>query len=188
MPSWTSLQGHNIRTSSHPTLVSVWHKKIDYIVASLSITFPDDDSLVPVICCMQDNLPLQVKGSAIWLLCGISSKGYYIPQEYTTLNNNEPVEFINQQWHGLVFHQQTLSTRWSLAIAFANSLGLGWWAPTDPVHPDYQPPQLPHVPCPIAPFTPCRMLTHPRCQDHWLLPHTQPPTPITWIRIHPHPL
>ena len=60
---------------------------------------------------MQDNLPLHVKGSAIWLLCGISSKGYYIPQEYTTLNNNEPVEFINQQWHGLVFHQQTLSTR-----------------------------------------------------------------------------
>ena len=139
-----SLQGRNIRTSSLPTLVSVSTQDPN-TVASLVVTFPDDDSLVPIIRRTQDDLPPHVKGTAIWLPRGISGKGYYIPQELTTSNNNEPVEFINNQWFGLFFHQRTLSTRQSLAIAFENSFNLGWWAPTDPRN------HL-HALHPVAPF------------------------------------
>ena len=83
-----------------------------------------------------------MKGAAIWLLHGITGKGYYIPLEYTSSNNTEPVKFINNQWHGLILNQQTISTCQSLAITFENSLGLGWWTPADPAHPNYQPLQI----------------------------------------------
>ena len=112
-------------------------------MASIFITFPDHSTLVPVIHRMHDDLPPHVKGAAIWLSHGIAGKGYYIILEYTPSNNTETVEFINNQWYGLVLNQQTVSTCQSLAIAFENSLGLGWWTPADPAHPNYQPPQPP---------------------------------------------
>ena len=116
-------------------------------MASLSIALPDDNSFTPVICHTQDDLPPHVKGSTVWLQQGISSKGYYIPPELTTSNNTEPIEFINNQWHGLAYHHWTLGTHHSLTIAFINMVGLSWWIPTDPTHPNYQPSQPPlHAP------------------------------------------
>ena len=112
-------------------------------MASLLVTFPNNSTLVPIIRRAHDDLPPHVKGAAVWLSRGIAGKGYYIPPEYTTSNNLEPVEFINNQWYRLVLNQRTVSTRQSLAIAFENSLGLGWWTPADPAHPNYQPPQPP---------------------------------------------
>ena len=58
-------------------LVSIWHKNIDYIVASLSTELPNDNPFIPVICCTQDDLPPHIKGSTVWLWAGISGKGYY---------------------------------------------------------------------------------------------------------------
>ena len=111
-------------------------------MASLAINFPNNNSLVSINCHTHDDLPLHMKGSAIWIPHGIAGKGYYIPPEYTSSNNTKPIKFINHQWYGLVLQQRTLSTRRSLTFAFENFLSLGWWMITDPDHPNYQDPQL----------------------------------------------
>ena len=72
-------------------LVSALAQKPRITMASLPIELPEDDSFVPIICHTHDDLLPHVKGSAIWLQCGTSGKGYYIPPKFTTSNNTEPI-------------------------------------------------------------------------------------------------
>ena len=88
-----------------------------------------------------DNLPLHVKGSAQWRTDARSGPGYFIPATFTSTRLPEPVEFINNAWHGLFYEHCRLWTRASLAIPQCrNTFGLGFWGIHEPEHPNYQPP------------------------------------------------
>lgn len=88
-----------------------------------------------------DNLPLHVKGSAQWRSDHNLGPGYFIPSTFTSTCVPEPIEFINNTWYGLFYEHHHLWTRASSAIPQRhNNFSLGFWATSEPEHPDYQPP------------------------------------------------
>jgi hypothetical protein len=111
-------------------------------VASIEILFPSDTTLTSVTRWNTDNLPAHVKGIAQWETVGRYT-GYYIPGSLTKNNKPIPIEFINNSWFSLVFieSEQSFFTRKTQSIARENTYGLGFWALTDPEHPEYTTPE-----------------------------------------------
>jgi hypothetical protein len=102
-------------------------------VASLTLTFPSEDRLIPVQRRLVDDLPAHVKGSAQWLTQPGKAPGYYATSESNKL---EPVEFINNEWYHLAYIQRAFGTRTGLVLERGH-WELGYWHLTDPQHPDY---------------------------------------------------
>jgi hypothetical protein len=113
-------------------------------VASLSLNLHPDNLLTPVQVHEHDDLPAHVKGTAVWSP-NRNQNGYFVPQHHSPNNSLDPVEFINNAWHGLTYvaTQRTFCTRTSLILPRENIFGLGYWRITDPQHPEYQPPTRP---------------------------------------------
>ena len=107
-------------------------------MASLTITF-DGDSLYQITPRLNNDLPLHVKGNARWEQPSRTRPPCY----FVHIDGRSPqaVEFINNQWYGLIVVQGQLATRSSLTLADPSSLGLGWWSTSDPTHPEYQQPR-----------------------------------------------
>ena len=107
-------------------------------MASLHYILPDNNTSVIVTRRESNDLPAHVQGTAIWTQPPNAAAGYYC----LINGHNEAIEFINDQWHGLAYNpvRNQFSTRRRNAIARENDLGLGWWLPTDPTHPDYRAP------------------------------------------------
>jgi hypothetical protein len=102
-------------------------------VASLRLNLPENNSFVTVTRRSSPDLPVHVRGSAFWYQPRNSTPGYYCLIE----NNQEAVEFINDQWYGLLYDRGRFLTRRSNAIVRENSYGLGWWSELDPQNPDH---------------------------------------------------
>ena len=107
-------------------------------MASLLIEF-NGDGLHPITPQTSDDLPLHVKGNATWEQPSRTRPPcYYVhPKGHPA----QAVEFINNQWYGLIVIQGQLVTRLGLILSDPTSLGLGWWSVNDPGHPEYQPPR-----------------------------------------------
>ena len=107
-------------------------------MASLLIEF-NGDGLHPITPQTSDDLPLHVKGNATWEQPSRTRPPcYYVhPKGHPA----QAVEFINNQWYGLIVIQGQLVTRLGLILSDPTSLGLGWWSVNDPGHPKYQPPR-----------------------------------------------
>ena len=106
----------------------------------ITANFPSDKA-IQIQRREHDDLPLHVKGSAQWRADKRLGPGYYIPRTFTSTRVAEPIEFINNTWHGLFSKHQCLWTRASATIPQrCNTFGLGFWGIHEPEHPDYQPP------------------------------------------------
>ena len=103
-----------------------------------------------------NNLPTHVKGVAYWkpgTKGWEDTWGYYIADKNPKTRHNEQVtlEFIRNQntkednWY--ILKQPRNSCHWytddSWKIKVENNVGLGWWKPTDPQHPNYTIPEQP---------------------------------------------
>ena len=106
----------------------------------ITVNFQGDEA-IQIQARHTDDLPLHVKGSAQWRSDARSGPGYFIPATFTSTRVPEPVEFLNNAWHGLFYEHRRLWTRASSAIPQRrNTFGLGFWGIHEPDHPDYQPP------------------------------------------------
>ena len=104
----------------------------------ITCQFHDDDFLV-VPPRSTDNLPPHVLGSARW---NQNYNRYYVPRSFTSNNKTQPVEFLNNRWYTLYpdsTQHGVFLTNANSVISLVNTLGLGYWDPTDPAHPDFQP-------------------------------------------------
>ena len=104
----------------------------------ITCTFHENDYLV-VPPRTHADLPSHVLGTARW---NSNWNRYYVPRVFTTANRPEPVEFLNNRWYLLhvdAAHPGVFFANASSLIAITNNLGLGYWDPSDPQHPDYQP-------------------------------------------------
>jgi hypothetical protein len=116
-------------------------------VASLNVSFPADQTPIPIVRRDNDNLPPHVKGEVFRLNHNTRhtrkaiTTGYYIPQEKTTSGQPEPVKFINNAWYALLINSRDRQyhTRNNLKVPISNVVRAGYWHETDPQHPDYQP-------------------------------------------------
>ena len=85
------------------------------------------------------DLPPHVLGTACW---NVNWNRYYIPQAFTSSNQSEPVEFLNNHWYLLYTNPnqpRVFVTNAGSLIAVTNDFGLGYWDISDPAHPDFQP-------------------------------------------------
>ena len=104
----------------------------------ITCTFHENDFLTVPPRTTAD-LPPHVLGTARW---NSNWNRYYVPRVFTTTNRPEPVEFLNNRWYLLHVDSTrpgVFFTNTSSLIAITNNLGLGYWDPSDPQHPDYQP-------------------------------------------------
>ena len=104
----------------------------------ISCIFHEDDFLVVPHRTTPD-LPPHVLGTARW---NTNWYRYYIPKAFTSTKRAEPVEFLNNRWYLLYTDPTqpgTFHTRASALITVTNDFGLGYWDPSDPLHPDFQP-------------------------------------------------
>jgi hypothetical protein len=86
-----------------------------------------------------DSLLAQIKGSAEWIKYGQPNKTCNVVKKG---EEEWPVELINRDWYLLTWENvrwwRTRASR-KLNTNDWESLGLGWFAITDPEHPDYHP-------------------------------------------------
>ena len=156
----------------------------------ISGIFHEDDFLVVPHRTTAD-LPPHVLGTARW---NSNWYRYYVPKAFTSTKQAEPVEFLNNRWYLLYTDPAqpgTFHTRASALIAVTNDFGLGYWDPSDPLHPDFQPTAAidadPPSPSHNAPTLPSTSTTH---QTSTILPvatgHVNPkPTAPTIPLVQP---
>ena len=104
-------------------------------MASLTLQFPTEDTLVPVTPRTTNDLPPEITGNAIWDQ-GESTRNPFT--YWTTIRGRlTPVKFINNRWFILTFHQGSFHTRQGLLIAVNNVFGLRSYPepPTTPAPP-----------------------------------------------------
>jgi hypothetical protein len=111
----------------------------------ITVTF-FSDSPRPITRHTLDNLPPHIKGVTKWNNTGIFGPGYYVPQEFTPTNAQEPIEFLNNSWYALIVQGNKILCKSSEAIPQENTIGLGYWKITDPQHPNYHEPIKVDVP------------------------------------------
>ena len=115
----------------------------------VEVEFTDKPELpVNVLCCQTKDLPDHVAREATWTSTPLSQRGYYALIRYLDpkkWDHYQAVEFIRvhgqDPWYYLEEeHDETSWNTWSShRIPQENNIGLGWWRPTDPQHPDYRP-------------------------------------------------
>jgi hypothetical protein len=76
-----------------------------------------------------DDLPNGVVGTAHWrhLGKGHRNTGYYLVQG----DDEKPIEFLNNQWFEIFWHENNWYTAADASIPIENDLGLGWWSTED---------------------------------------------------------
>ena len=107
------------------------------MVASLVVTFEDNDRFTPITRRTTDDLLTSVKGTAYWLEHSTRPSGYYYAEGTQT---PVPVEFINDTWYILHYStaERIFRTRASYRVDPNDpNIGLGHW-------PDYHT-QLPAI-------------------------------------------
>ena len=96
-------------------------------MASLIVTFEDNDRFTPITRRITDDLPTQVKGVAYWIDHATRPSGYYYAEGDQP---PVPVEFINNAWYILHFSstEQIFGTRASYRInPNDQNVNLGRW-------------------------------------------------------------
>ena len=104
-------------------------------MASRTIRLPEDDTYVVVQPRRNDDLPTHVRGSAFWVNFQDTDKHAYHAED--TSGASFAIEFLNDDWYQITWKNGQYITSKACKLS-RYALGLGWWKPSDPAHPEYR--------------------------------------------------